>query len=698
MLPPRRMRRSPSVLSAMVLVALVVGTGPRAEGFTTVFSNPTPDPGDLFGWSVAAVGGNLVVGAPRDDLGGNASGAVHLFTAAGAFQRTIPNPAPEAFATFGWAVGALGDRLLVGAPGYNAPTGVFCTVDPERCGVGAGRVYLIDPTTGATLHQFENPTPGRADQFGMAVAAIGDAVLIGAPFDNNNGQNDAGAAYLFRFDDEEWVLQETFFSPTPTAGERFGMALAALGGDLIIGAPHKPVTGFNPDSTQTGPGSVYRLHFDGGGWVPTTFRNPNPTADNKDAFGQAVAVAGGRILVGAPHLGGGDAGGAYLLNPATGAVLQTFQKPGTTTVSEQLGFAVAALGEDAVVGALYDSTGGLDAGAAYVFRSATGRVARTFVGGPGDEFGIALAVLGDRIAIGADKDGDVGVVSLVDAPRCGDGVKDGDEECDDGNLERTDDCCTAACISKLRTSRCGDQTTGPCDEVDRCDAFGTCQPNHLPAGTACPDDNEECTLDQCDADGACTHPPQPTRFPCTDDGKVCTEDVCDGLGACTHPGTKLNGTPCDNGNLVCLGDTCHEGVCRDYPVCTSFVELGTTAEQVGERPVVELTCVTGTPGSGKFCEAEGVVVGEGEAVTSALFHPLAAGEGELTVIKKKRFKIDRKTGRKKRKLKLNKLGRQLLARAAGEGRPLAVTLKVTVEVARVRTPLQILVQLQKRLR
>jgi hypothetical protein len=474
------------------------------------------------------------------------------------------------------------------------------------------------------------------------------------------------------------------------------MALAALGGDLIIGAPHKHLTGFNADSSQTGPGAVYRLHFDGGGWVPTTFRNPNPTTDNKDAFGQAVALPGGRILVGAPHLGGGDAGGAYLLNATTGAVLQTFQKPGTTTVSEQLGFAVAALGEDAVVGALYDSTGGLDAGAAYVFRSATGRVARRFLGGPGDEFGIALAVLGDRIAIGADKDGDVGVVSLVDAPRCGDGVKDGDEECDDGDLDRTDDCCTAVCVSKLRTSRCGDQTTGPCDEVDRCDAFGTCQPNHLPVGTSCPDDGGECTLDQCDADGACTHPPQPTRFPCTDDGNVCTADVCDGLGACAHPGSEMNGTLCDTGDTVCLGDTCQEGVCRDYPVCRSFVDVGTKAEQVGERPVVELTCASGTPGKRKFCEVEGVV--EADAVVAAGFRPLAAGESAQPVIKKQRFKLNPKTGLKVQKLKLNKLGRQLLAAAAGQSRPLPVTLKVTIEVAKQRTPLQLLVQLRKSVR
>lgn len=690
--------RRPSILCVVALAGCVAGAAPRVEAFTTVLSNPSPDPGDLFGWTIAAVGANLAVGAPRDDAGGNASGVVHLFTPAGALLRTVPNPEPADFATFGWTVAGLGEQLLVGVTGFNEPTGLFCAVDPENCGAAAGAVYLFDPATGAVLHRFANPTPGRADQFGMAIAVVGGDVLIGAPFDNNGGVKDAGAAYLFHNDGEDWVLRQAFFSPSPKAGEQFGMAVAALGGDVVIGAPHARVQtiGGETPSTATGPGTVFRFHFDGSGWVPTTYPNPNGAAGKADAFGQAVATPGGQLLVGAPHEGAGDAGAAYLIAAVGGAVLQTFRKPGVAAVSEQFGYTVAALGEDALIGAWYDTTGGLDAGAVYVFRSANGERARTYVGGPGDEFGGSLAALGDRIAIGAGKDGDVGAVSIFDAPRCGDGVKDGDEQCDDGDLERPDDCCTAVCQSKFRTSRCGDQTSGPCDEVDRCDAFGTCQPNHLPAGTACPDDGAECTLDQCGADGACTHPPQPTRFPCPDDGNVCTADVCDGLGACSHPGTEMNGTLCDTGDSVCLGDTCQEGVCRDYLVCRSFVDVGTKAAQLGERPIVELTCASGTPGKGKFCEVEGEV--EDDVAAPAVLRPLAAGTAPQPVIRKKRFKLNPKTGSKVQKLKLTKVGRQLLATAAGAGRSLTVTLKVTIEVAKQRTPLQLLVQLRKSVR
>lgn len=81
---------------------------------------------------------------------------------------------------------------------------------------------------------------------------------------------------------------------------------------------------------------------------------------------------------------------------------------------------------------------------------------------------------------------------------CGDGVLESGEGCDDGNLV-AGDCCDPSCAAE-------------------------------PAGSACPDDGNPCSLDECDGAAVCTHPAGSTA-PC-DDGDPCTtNDLC-GDGVC----------------------------------------------------------------------------------------------------------------------------------------------------------------------
>jgi hypothetical protein len=52
--------------------------------------------GELFGWSVTAFAGIVLVGAPCSDLGAEDAGASYLFNAtAGSLLRTLQNPSPE---------------------------------------------------------------------------------------------------------------------------------------------------------------------------------------------------------------------------------------------------------------------------------------------------------------------------------------------------------------------------------------------------------------------------------------------------------------------------------------------------------------------------------------------------------------------------------------------------------------------------
>ena len=116
----------------------------------------------------------------------------------------------------------VGDNVLVGAPLED--TGV-----PE-----AGAAYLLDGDTGVLLQTFRSPNPALGDSFGWSVAGVGGNVLVGAPFDDTEGR-DAGAAYLF--DGVTGALLQTFLNPTPGRGDFFGWSLAAMGENIVVGAP-----------------------------------------------------------------------------------------------------------------------------------------------------------------------------------------------------------------------------------------------------------------------------------------------------------------------------------------------------------------------------------------------------------------------------------------------------------------------------
>src|SRR5207244_2493081 len=60
----------------------------------------------------------------------------------------------------------------------------------------AGKAFLFDGATGQLLATFTSPTAAAGAQFGAAIAAIGSDILVGAPSDSA-GATAAGAAYVF---------------------------------------------------------------------------------------------------------------------------------------------------------------------------------------------------------------------------------------------------------------------------------------------------------------------------------------------------------------------------------------------------------------------------------------------------------------------------------------------------------------------
>ena len=265
-----------------------------------------------------------------------------------------------------------------------------------------GAVRLFDGATGALLRTFNDPDPGSGRSFGSAVAAVSGNVLVGAP--SYNGP--AAAAYLF--DGATGALLQTYPSPNPQTYDGFGTAVASFGTDVLVGSPSNDAVYLFDASTAT---------------LLRTFTNPFPPPPNKcpqnpacpDAFGAALATLGGSIVVGAPQDGDAlkdERGSVYIIDGTTGALLHTLDNPTPTNV-HVFGTRLAASGTSVLVGApgRVSSGGGTDRGAAYLFDATTGARLLT-VQSPKpfahDFLGDSVAFLGTDLLVAAPGGGPVG--------------------------------------------------------------------------------------------------------------------------------------------------------------------------------------------------------------------------------------------------------------------------------------------------
>src|SRR5262245_3737403 len=205
--------------ATLVVAALVAGRDARAA--EQVLVSPAPAAADHFGAAVAAIGPDVVAGAPDDSTGGT---AYRLDGTTGARIATFANPTAAGGDRFGAALAIVGANVLVGAPG------------DDTAGADAGATYLFDGATGVLLQTFLEPTPAAARRFGVAVAARGTNVLVSAPGPAVVSPTASrGAVYLF--DAASGAVIRSFPDPTGTALDilvprSFGIALAVVGGNV----------------------------------------------------------------------------------------------------------------------------------------------------------------------------------------------------------------------------------------------------------------------------------------------------------------------------------------------------------------------------------------------------------------------------------------------------------------------------------
>jgi hypothetical protein len=271
----------------------------------------------------------------------------------------------------------------------------------------------------------EDPVGDPDGEFGYALASSGDELAIGAPGARVSGQDDAGLVQLFS-SDGTWLRRVQ--APTPRTDARFGTAVAASDGLLYVGAPGDRPIGLG------GLGAVYvfdvatgdlvrvlRPPASGASGVPVGGPSPGPVpvqstvaVPEAAGFGRALAVAGDRIVVGAPDSLVGDvprAGAVYVFD-ATGALVATLRDL-SPAAGGRLGASATVIGDLLFAGAPgTPALGRRGAGVVQVFDLRRGvRLPEIISTGPdaGAAFGAATAgSAGGALIVGAPGDEDLG--------------------------------------------------------------------------------------------------------------------------------------------------------------------------------------------------------------------------------------------------------------------------------------------------
>ena len=110
------------------------------------------------------------------------------------------------------------------------------------CRCGAVFIYVWDADNGNWVEETKlTPSDaglvGRGEGFGKAVSLHGDVLVVGAPDDDQNGEN-AGAVYVFRRSNAGWS-EEVKLTPSDAA-DRAGTSVAVHGDHLAFGGPGTP--------------------------------------------------------------------------------------------------------------------------------------------------------------------------------------------------------------------------------------------------------------------------------------------------------------------------------------------------------------------------------------------------------------------------------------------------------------------------
>lgn len=305
------------------------------------------------------------------------------------------------------SLGALGCSVDVGETGR-----------PEALGVGSSRLSP-DAIAFEEHAQIVASAIIPDNQFGAAIAADGDTIVVGAPAIPDK----AGVkrAYAYKLIGDAW--KESAMNADMAADPSFGQAVAISGDVIAVGAPHEAV-GATPDA------GVVRIFHRGadGAWTAEQTLDAGINASPADLFGAALAIEGNMLAIGAPAPGSATAphsgvGQVYIFTrDDTGRWSQQdtlVKSDAFAKLDDQFGAALAISGDLLAVGAPNADLPSSNMGAVHVFLRkddawAYEKTLTAMNGAQEDHLGTRVAADGARVAAVTPEGANQGVVTIFE--------------------------------------------------------------------------------------------------------------------------------------------------------------------------------------------------------------------------------------------------------------------------------------------
>jgi len=259
---------------------------------------------------------------------------------------------------------------------------------------GAG---TLKPATVKLTHKLTAADTKKNHELGYSVAMDGDTILAGAPF--SGGGFAVGAAYAFVRSGKTWNQQAKLMAADAYTHAFFGVDLALSGDHALVLATNR----FDEEE-------LYAFARKGGSWSQTqklvllkhdSWNDPTPS----------IAMDGDTAVVGMPPEAPSykwDAGAAYIMvrSGKTWSQQAKLLSP-SPGANDFLGRAVAIEGDRVAVGAPGDDPSGADVGAIHVFSRSgtqwTHEQKLTPPAGTACWLGEAVALSGDTVLAGCPK-------------------------------------------------------------------------------------------------------------------------------------------------------------------------------------------------------------------------------------------------------------------------------------------------------
>ncbi len=318
--------------------------------------------GDSFGYSVAIDGNTALVGAFKSDIDGVIdAGAAYVYVLGdNGWQKQAKLVAEPAFA----------EDTLGGNVALNNNVAMLGVSRRDDKGKDSGAVIFFEREVNSwkQRHIFTAPDAQAGDAFGQSIALTKNHLIIGAPR-NDTLSSDAGAAYIYKRENDSWRYQTKITASDGVAGDLFGISVAIDGNTILVGADLH-------DEKAENAGAVYVYILKENKWKQEA-KLMASDGGKTDIFGVRVALSKNTALVSARRDDteelGIDAGSAYIFvrDGSTWTQQVKLTSP-DGQADDRFGRGVGLSGDTAIISAMNHDTNGSNTGALYVYKKGSG--------------------------------------------------------------------------------------------------------------------------------------------------------------------------------------------------------------------------------------------------------------------------------------------------------------------------------------